>query len=85
MNANEKQRLCPKTLVNWIIYINANREAKNAMTFTWVTNYQLLYDDLKYKIYRSTIHPVAHHGSEYWGTRKNNERRLALIETKMLR
>ena len=40
---------------------------------------------LKSKIYRSVIRPVALYGSECWPATKAAERRLAVMETKMLR
>ena len=40
---------------------------------------------LKSKIYRNVVRPVALYGSECWPTIRDNERRLVVMETKMLR
>lgn len=42
-------------------------------------------DSIKSKIYRSVIRPIALYGAECWPITKKAERRLAVMETKMLR
>ena len=42
-------------------------------------------DRLRSKVYRSVIRPVAMYGSECWAITKDAEKRLSVMETKMLR
>lgn len=46
--------------------------------------FDLLLLRLKLKIYRSVVRPIALYGFEKWPTMKDNERRLSVMETKML-
>ena len=46
---------------------------------------QRINERLKFQIYRNVIRAVALYGSECWPTIKDNERRLAVMETKMWR
>ncbi|VDO18658.1 unnamed protein product [Heligmosomoides polygyrus] len=57
---------------------------------TWLLLLGVLYDKniperLKSKIYRAVVRPVAIYGAECWPVTKEIEKRLSVMETKMLR
>jgi hypothetical protein len=62
----------------------------NAAWMKWRTTTGVLCDrrmkdNLKSKVYRAVVRPVALYGAECWPITKTAERRLAVMETKMLR